>query len=509
MRRALIALALLLGFAAPSVAATRFYFVRHWNAELTQVSPAIDSGWEDSDQMQRGHLFYASQGLSGSPDRINTSSWCCSGTLITLAVNSANQEIDRQYISPPLDAGVVFTSGSTTVKMQAMMDEQSTADNINQCILGIRVIASDGSTVQATLLAVANYGTTTELANTTYGSITAGRNKKCADGDTVTASYTTVAGDYLVVEVGFASTGATDGDPQAYYVGADNNGFNHGSTARSDCPVDETTVNCIAWIEFSNTITSPGEPTPGPTRFYLPATTAADVSPAIQGGWTDTNELLRRRLVKANSGSTTGIGQTVDLGDCDQCYEIDRQYVGEPLAAGQTFTADRTTFKAQAMVKEFDTADNILAAVIGVYLVSDDGATLRCTLLPAEKYNGWQSGAQEMSTTSTNETFSKSTNHIQQTCTTIANDRLVVEIGAQTHSAGATQQFAITYGETASDCDETDHSVTTTCSPWIEFSNNVLLASEATFTPRPAWFGRFLFADPAALVRSLVYRWLN
>jgi hypothetical protein len=163
------------------------------------------------------------------------------GSQITITENTGNQGLDRQYVSAPMTAGTVFTTGVTTVAMQIMMREISATDDVNQCILSVRVVDAAGTTVRATLLAVGNYGPATEFATATTH-----RNKTCADGDTVAATYTTVAGDRLVVEVGYQTDGA-DASPVAVTKWGDNS---------TDLPVDETqTTDGNGWIEFSNTFT--------------------------------------------------------------------------------------------------------------------------------------------------------------------------------------------------------------------------------------------------------------
>lgn len=233
MRRTALTLALL-ALATHAEAATRFYFP---TTEAAPVSVSFQSGWEETSEGQTRKL----RTPKGS-DAITV------GQTVDITEDTANDDLDRQYVSGQMAAGIVFTSGVTTVTAQIQMRQFANTDDVIACILGIRIMSSDGSTLRATLLAVANYGTSTELS-------TSMRNKTCANGDAVTASYTTVSGDRLVVELGYRTDGA-DTTPQA--------AANWGDSA-TDLPVNETqTTSGTGWIEFSNTITI-AEPTPTPT----------------------------------------------------------------------------------------------------------------------------------------------------------------------------------------------------------------------------------------------------
>jgi|SRR5688572_2045076 len=143
-----------------------------------------------------------------------------------------------QFISPPMSAGVVFTSGSTTVKGMTQALEVAGTDNVNKCIAGVRIISEDAGTVRATLLAVANYTTTTEFA-------TSHRNKFIFDGDAITASWTTLFGDRICLEVGMSDN-----------AGTTPNGTFKWGTSGTDLAENETGTSAgVSWLEFSNTIT--------------------------------------------------------------------------------------------------------------------------------------------------------------------------------------------------------------------------------------------------------------
>ena len=208
-------------------AQTRFYFPA---TTATDASITASADWNDASEIERRQMV-----------SVKGASAITTGQTVDILEDQANyQDLDRQYVSRPMKPGVVFVSGVTTVKSVIMMQEVTGTDDVTQCILAVRVIAADGTTVQATLLAVGNYGVTAEFNNGTF------RNKRCADGDTLTSNYTTVFGDRLVVEIGYQTDGA-ETTPQAI--------ANWGENA-TDCAENETnTTNCAGWIEFSNAIT--------------------------------------------------------------------------------------------------------------------------------------------------------------------------------------------------------------------------------------------------------------
>lgn len=206
--------------------ATRLYFPADTAAP---VSPTVDAAWQYT-------TGYVSRYLAD----VKGSSTIANGTLIG-AWTLGYTALDRQYVSAEMNAGIEFST-SVTVKGQLVVREDANADDVNQMILGIRIVSSDGGTVRRTILTVGAYGTAAEFAFSS-----AGRNKKLADGDALnpTSSYTTVQGDRLVVEIGYkdATTGST---PRAQGKYGENG---------TDLPEDETTTSGAGWIEFSNTIT--------------------------------------------------------------------------------------------------------------------------------------------------------------------------------------------------------------------------------------------------------------
>jgi hypothetical protein len=187
------------------------------------AAPAVDAAWESSaSPFARAAAVLAS---------ISTDSLA---TVAGFTSTAGQDRCHRQFVSPQMAAGNVFNTG-VTYKAYAQVLESAANDN---CVsrLGVRIVSADGSTVRHTILAVADYSTATEFN-------TAIRNKAFANGDAGTGSYTTVAGDRLVIEFGH-------NDASGASISASSRWGSGGST---DLPENETDVATTTrpWFETS------------------------------------------------------------------------------------------------------------------------------------------------------------------------------------------------------------------------------------------------------------------
>src|SRR3972149_2607382 len=157
--------------------------------------------------------------------------------------------LDRQFISAPMVAGILFDA-AVTVKGQVKCLESAVNDNINRQPIVIKIVNRAGTIVQATPLALAHYGpATTEWNPPATGS----SNRILADEDALTGSYTTVAGDRLVLEIGgqVSAAGGTSVTGQQVMQ----------ANSAGDLPEDELSTDALnPWFEFSNTITFESTP---------------------------------------------------------------------------------------------------------------------------------------------------------------------------------------------------------------------------------------------------------
>jgi hypothetical protein len=216
--------------------ARRFYLPEF---EPAKVSVAFDSAWNVTAAPAAARRMVA----AATPKKVVNDALTTTGGYTS--TNGQNR-LHRQYVSDPMSSGLVFDTG-TTYKCYVQTLEGGATQNIVSR-LGVRIVSYDGSTVKATLLAVADYSTATEW-NTSI------RNKAFANGDAGTnASYTTVAGDRLVIEIGHnnAVSGTPSGSSRFGTISAGgDNGENETDTGATLAPWFETSVT-VTFLELVN-----------------------------------------------------------------------------------------------------------------------------------------------------------------------------------------------------------------------------------------------------------------
>jgi hypothetical protein len=146
----------------------------------------------------------------------------------------------RQFVSEPMSAGVAFST-SDTIKAQVRCAESAANDNINRAPIAVKVYSQDGMTLRATLLGLGHVGLNTTEWPTTL------TNKTIANSDALTADYTTVLGDILVVELG----GQVSSAAGTSVTGT----MSFGSASATDLGENETdTAANNPWFEISRTV---------------------------------------------------------------------------------------------------------------------------------------------------------------------------------------------------------------------------------------------------------------
>ena len=203
--------------------ATRLYY----SASAPAVSPAVSGDWTSASNLHRASLKLSKDN---------------SGQVVSSGAASAGSAwgVAWQLVSWQMAAGIVFTSGSTTIQGLALAycgttNNVATANNY-------RILSSNGLTVRAVI-----------RGTSIYGGMPSSPSSQGFPGaaQTLLASYTTVAGDILVVEIG------------AGYNVADDTGTIQMSSLNADS--DFTAVGQASgnpWIEFSNNITFLPVPNP-------------------------------------------------------------------------------------------------------------------------------------------------------------------------------------------------------------------------------------------------------
>lgn len=209
-----------------------------------------------------------------------------------------------------------------------------------------------------------------------------------------------------------------------------------------------------------------------PTRFYLPSTGDAAVSPTYSSLWEYTSEATRRELVttKISSAMTdAGAQETVATSSIDVLI---RQYVSQPLPA-QTISGN---VKGQIRAYEF-VADNDLSRAVLIRVCSNDGSTIRGTLL--EHFPS--SLTSEFNTSLQNRYFPPSTGlsslAIQE------GDRIVIEYGYRAFNSHSSDSVGwLNFGDNSGTDLPENETATTSDNPWIEFSIDINLAVLKTIT---------------------------
>lgn len=206
--------------------ATRFYF------HPTLVAPFTPgfAAWTRTTEGVRRQLI---RGKTGTAMASLTT-----GGNAAIAANATM--LLAQFSGPPMMPGVAFAT-TDTIKGYVRCLESAANDNINRTPIALKVYAKDGTTLQSTLKALGHYGPNTTEWNTAL------RSKTLADGDVLDANYTTVFGDYLVLEVG----GQVDGTGGTSVTGS----MSFGSDSATDLPENETETNPLnPWFEISRNI---------------------------------------------------------------------------------------------------------------------------------------------------------------------------------------------------------------------------------------------------------------
>lgn len=208
------------------------------------------------------------------------------------------------------------------------------------------------------------------------------------------------------------------------------------------------------------------------TRFYLPATGAAAVSPAFHAIWDRTSEADRLECVTTkivSSNLTKTFEEPATSGQDSLC----RQYVSKPLEGAQTISpSGSSNIRGQARAAENDAAINGRSQFVA-YVVSNDGSTVRGVL-----WAGDAGGTgEEWATTLTNRQFPRST-EVMTEVSAQDGDRLVFELGIRVHAAttGA-DQYSIRFGDGAGSDLPEDLTTTTDLDPWIELSDDLTFES--------------------------------
>lgn len=204
------------------------------------------------------------------------------------------------------------------------------------------------------------------------------------------------------------------------------------------------------------------------TRFYLPSSGAAAISPNPDAAWEDTSILARYKCATTKSSSAMTTVSFTDANNTNRDI-LFRQYVSDPINA-QTLQAQ--TIKYQIRGSQND-IDNNMFSTIGIRVLNNTGSSVTGTVLAVTRDN-----SELVLTALTNRQFTATSTQV------VANqgDRIVIEIGtggdpANSGSQGHDSDLRI--GDAAaSDLAENDIAITDD-NPWVEFVTDTITFSTA------------------------------
>jgi hypothetical protein len=209
------------------------------------------------------------------------------------------------------------------------------------------------------------------------------------------------------------------------------------------------------------------------TRYRLPASGAAAVSPAIQS-YTHTQS-TRRPLPTSDATALATQAYTPDAADDPDPGDAHHvQFVSDALTTATVFDVGNA-IKCAIQGLEAHAANNLNVQLwVGVY--SNDGATLRQTLL------GKTEQASELGTALAGRFLSTT---VANAYTTIAGDRLVIEVSVEGDPGGGGgvqgHNASLRWGSDGAggDLAESDGETGTTLNPWFEIEDTQATIVEA------------------------------
>ncbi len=209
-----------------------------------------------------------------------------------------------------------------------------------------------------------------------------------------------------------------------------------------------------------------------PTRIYFPSSGVADVTTiAFDAGWESTVSAVRRQaIVNGRKRGTAAASVNVVGTAANPEQQLHAQYVTRPLR-GQTISGNvRGQFRA------LESAAQANATIqIGIRVVSQDGQTVRGTLLAVGGTTTTTATPPEFATSLTNRQLLTSGDVSPLPLSSVVcqeGDRLVIEIGHNNKDTSTTRNCDISFGDNTVDL-LTDNTTTTAQDPWIEFDTTI------------------------------------
>lgn len=207
------------------------------------------------------------------------------------------------------------------------------------------------------------------------------------------------------------------------------------------------------------------------TRLYFKVSATAGASPAFDAGWGFTSEAQRRRTSTGQLDSATAAGTLIGPWTANTTtYALDRQYVSDPLASDFTISG---TVSGALRVLEGQAADNVDQLICCIRVVSENGSTVRGTLLALGSYGA----TTEFLTSYRTRIFANGTP--LSAVNALAGDRIVIELGYRSSggSGSPTSPEARAVWGAVPELNDLplDDADASDLNPWIEFSQDIPL----------------------------------
>lgn len=174
------------------------------------------------------------------------------------------------------------------------------------------------------------------------------------------------------------------------------------------------------------------------TRFYLSSTAAplGGITPGYEAGWTTASNVRRNEMhpVRDNSAQVTPTLWVGTGAPGANASDLLVQFVSRPLAGGIGFTTSQTA-KGYMHVAEANASCNVNRQPICLKVVNGAGV-IQATLLPLGHYGPTTT---EWNVSTLNAKALADGDALQANYTTVARDRLVLEVGGQVDATGGVE----------------------------------------------------------------------
>jgi hypothetical protein len=210
------------------------------------------------------------------------------------------------------------------------------------------------------------------------------------------------------------------------------------------------------------------------TRFRLPSSGTAPISPAFDASWEATGTPTRFPLIVDNSEhsavASTAVATILNVpaGAVDVAIA---QFVSAPLSGNQTIAG---AIKGQIRALESNAAGDLDPQCV-IRVLSNDGTTVRGTLIPSDTS---ALGHEFNNAALRNVKYPKGGSTTPTSVAALDGDRIVIEVGYRKHENATTSRTGtLSFGDNAGTDLAEDETTTTANDPWFEFADTLTFAA--------------------------------